>query len=541
MALMPKEFYPTPAHIALKMLDNIDFNYIKSVLEPSAGDGTLVKLTENKMRLGRQNGYGYNDTYKADIDCIEIDEGLRHILKGDGYKVVHDNFLTYRTHKQYDLIIMNPPFSNGDEHLLKALEMQKNGGIIVCLLNAETLKNTYSNKRKELLQKLEDLNANIEYIPDAFIGAERKTGVEIALIKVAIIEPKKESYIYEQLQKEETLYYDAEGENNSQQLAQNDFMKAMIDQYNLEVKAGINLIYEYRAMEPILLNSLDENDKYSKPILKLDFYDTPEHSERLNINEFVRRVRYKYWRALFDHPKFTGRLTENLRQDYYKRLEDLSEFDFSFYNIKTIQIEMNNNMIKGVEETILSLFDELSREYSYYDGGKNIHYYNGWKTNKAWKINKKVIIRLNGYGTYSGKIDYTYQVKHKLEDIEKVFNYLDCGRTEEVDIDKSLRFAQEYGETKKIPLKYFNVTFYMKGTCHIEFTNEELLHKFNLFGSQRKNWLPPSYGKARYTNMTAEEKTIIDEFEGEKSYNKTIADKEYYLVNSGNLLQLEAM
>ncbi len=541
MALMPKEFYPTPAHIALKMLDNIDFNYIKSVLEPSAGDGTLVKLTENKMRLGRQNGYGYNDTYKADIDCIEIDEGLRHILKGDGYKVVHDNFLTYRTHKQYDLIIMNPPFSNGDEHLLKALEMQKNGGIIVCLLNAETLKNTYSNKRKELLQKLEDLNANIEYIPDAFIGAERKTGVEIALIKVAIIEPKKESYIYEQLQKEETLYYDAEGENNSQQLAQNDFMKAMIDQYNLEVKAGINLIYEYRAMEPILLNSLDENDKYSKPILKLDFYDTPEHSERLNINEFVRRVRYKYWRALFDHPKFTGRLTENLRQDYYKRLEDLSEFDFSFYNIKTIQIEMNNNMTKGVEETILSLFDELSREYSYYDGGKNIHYYNGWKTNKAWKINKKVIIRLNGYGTYSGKIDYTYQVKHKLEDIEKVFNYLDCGRTEEVDIDKSLRFAQEYGETKKIPLKYFNVTFYMKGTCHIEFTNEELLHKFNLFGSQRKNWLPPSYGKARYTNMTAEEKTIIDEFEGEKSYNKTIADKEYYLVNSGNLLQLEAM
>jgi len=36
--------------------------------------------------------------------------------------------------KEYSLIILNPPFSNGCKHLLKALEMQqRNGGAVVCL------------------------------------------------------------------------------------------------------------------------------------------------------------------------------------------------------------------------------------------------------------------------------------------------------------------------------------------------------------------------------------------------------------------------
>jgi hypothetical protein len=84
------------------------------------------------------------------------------------------------------------------------------------------------------------------------------------------------------------------------------------------------------------------------------------------------------------------------------------------------------------------------------------------------------------------------------------------------------------------------ITFYKKGTCHIEFTNDELLHKFNLFGSMRKGWLPPVYGKAKYKDMTPEEKQVINEFEGEISYNKVMANKDYYIVDSSKLLMLEA-
>ena len=120
----------------------------------------------------------------------------------------------------------------------------------------------------------------------------------------------------------------------------------------------------------------------------------------------------------------------------------------------------------------------------------------------------------------------------KLKDIEKCFNYLDGGLTEAVDLEKSLEFAEEYGESKNIVLKYFNVTFYKKETCHITFTNEELLKKFNIFGAQHKGWLPPSYGKKKYSDMTSEEKAVVNDFEGEVEYNKVMCNTSYYLADT---------
>ena len=132
-----------------------------------------------------------------------------------------------------------------------------------------------------------------------------------------------------------------------------------------------------------------------------------------------------------------------------------------------------------------------------------------------------------------------YDVLKKLEDMEKCFNYLDGGLTETINLEESLKFAEEYGETKNIQLKYFTVTFYKKGTCHIVFNDDELLKKFNIFGSQHKGWLPPSYGKKAYEDMTTEEKAVVNEFEGEKEYKKVMNNSRYYLFDGNNLNLLE--
>lgn len=196
-----KDFYPTPPSIIEKMLKDLDFRMVHTFLEPSAGKGNIVDaLKQNIMQ--RHSFYRYNssDTYTPDVDCIEMDQNLCHILKGKGYRVVYDDFLTYETMKEYHAIIMNPPFSNGCRHLLKALEMQeRNGGIVVCLLNAETLKNPHTKERQDLQQKLTEYDAKIEFIQDAFLDAERKTAVEIALVKVQLPEVKRESFILEGL------------------------------------------------------------------------------------------------------------------------------------------------------------------------------------------------------------------------------------------------------------------------------------------------------------------------------------------------------
>lgn len=539
-----KDFYPTPEAIINKMLCDIDFRMIHSILEPSAGSGNIVEAIKKKEKF-------YSSTYNKisyDIDCIEADANLQHILKGKNFRVVYNDFLTYDSMKEYDIIIMNPPFSNGCKHLLKALEMQqRNGGAIVCLLNAETLKNPCTNDRLDLQRKLTEYNAKVEFIQDGFIDAERKTAVEVALIKVQLPEVQKQSFILDGLQKAKEVR-EAE-ETESTQLIDSDFFKAIVNQYKMEVEAGIKLIKEYYAMKPFILSQFGKDKETGETIqqggciLSLDVgSNRDKYNNKLSINEYIREVRKKYWEALFTNPKFIGQLTNNLQRDFYNRVEELKDYDFSLYNIYQLKIDMQKKVVKGIEDTIIELFDEFSHKHYYYDEtSNNIHYYNGWKTNKAWYINKKVIIPLKAYDTYyTDRFQPThYDVLRKLQDIEKCFNYLDGGLTEAVNLEESLKFAEEFGETKNIQLKYFTITFYKKGTCHIVFNDDELLKKFNIFGSQHKGWLPPSYGKKAYEDMTTKEKAVVNEFEGEKEYKKVMNNSRYYLFDGNNLNLLE--
>jgi hypothetical protein len=536
-----RDFYPTPEPLIEKMLEGVQFDTVMSVLEPSAGKGDLA---EGINTIFKRRSYSRWGGRELDLDCIELQPELQMILKGKGYRVVHNDFLTYNTYKKYDLIISNPPFSQGAKHLLKMLDMQESGGGIICLLNAETLKNPYTVERKVLLQRLTALQADIEYIEGAFLGAERKTDVEVALVKVFIPQKEGVSFIFEDtLRKAEDLEYKERSEQEqSTALAENDFIKAIVNQYNMEVEAGIRLIDEFNAMKPHLLREFTE-DKYTDSILSLTFTGGGDRHNGVTYNSFVEKVREKYWKALFNNPKFTGNLTSNLLSEYRKRIADLVHYDFSLFNIFTIREEMSLHVVKGVEGALIALFDELSYKHHYYnETSNNIHYYNGWKTNKSWIINKKVIIPLSGYRdlgfSWGGYKPSHRDVIAKLADIEKCFNYLDVGLTDSVDMEAVLKQAEADGVTKRVPLKYFTVTFYKKGTCHIEFTNEALLKKFNIFGSQRKGWLPPSYGKKSYTEMGAEERAVVNEFEGEQEYNKVVNNTGYYICKTENLLML---
>ena len=525
-----KNFYPTPRNLVERMLQNVDLTKIHTVLEPSAGKGDILDVLKEKQDNG---SYRTNwKPIKFDFDCIEKDEELRGILKEKGYRVVFDDFLKFNTMKQYDMIIMNPPFSNGDKHLLKAIKKQeKSGGAIVCLLNAETLKNTYSNSRKELAQKIQEYNGQIEYVKNAFMDAERKTNVEIALIRIEI--PAKEginSLVMDDLKKSREK---REVENlESTEVVGNDFIREIVKQFDLEAEAGIKFIREYKAMQPYILSEFETDGKRKEPILSLKI-----GNDDVSINKYLQKIRAKYWKALFTNKKFIGNLTNNLKREYYNKINELKDYDFNTFNVYQVKMDMNKNMIKGIEDTIIELFDDLGHKYSYYDGGKNIHLFNGWKTNKSYIVNKKVIIPLNAYDQWWGRYQPSYyETVDKLKDIEKCFNYLDNGITPDIDMFDALEFAEQEGETKNIQLKYFTVTFYKKGTCHITFTNLELLKKFNIYGSQKKGWLPPSYSKMDFKDMSKEEQEVVMAFEGEKSYKETMTNKEYYIVDENKFL-----
>lgn len=85
----------------------------------------------------------------------------------------------------------------------------------------------------------------------------------------------------------------------------------------------------------------------------------------LSINEYIKAVRRKYWTALFRNEQFIGQLTNNLKQDFYNKVKELSNYDFSLYNIYQLKVDIQKKVVSGIEETIIALFDELSYKYSY--------------------------------------------------------------------------------------------------------------------------------------------------------------------------------
>ena len=537
-----EDFYPTPPTFLKKIAEDLDWNKIQYVLEPSAGQGNIAEFVRDKTKTISFQGQSYNRK-KADIDCIEIEPELRSILISKNLRVIHDDFLTFQTYKHYDLIFMNPPFSQGAKHLLKAIEVQSlSGGAVICILNAETIRNTYTNERKLLERKLKELNAEIQFYENAFAEAENPTDVEVAVVKIIIPEAETENPIFEELRKgnENFRYYE---HMQDKDLTPFDLIERAISRFNFEVNYGLKLWKEYRNFRKISLElsggayTLAKNDA-----IVLGLSESGYHSYRdFDPKDYVRHVRLKYWGYLFTQPILTSNMTSNLQTDYLKDLERLADFDFSYFNIKTIQADICKKLVKGVEDCILAKFDELSRLHAYDPEMKNnIWYYDGWKTNSSWKINKKVILPCyaweNDYKRWDfqwGKIGCGKKPIDLLGDLEKIFNYLDNGETREIDIMERLKEATEKQQSSKIELKYFTVTFYKKQTVHITFTNERVLKKFNIFGSQKKEWLPKGYAKRKYQDMTEEERHVIDSFEGKEAYRKTVQEADYYLFDAG--------
>ncbi len=580
-----KSFFPTPPTLADKLLEGIDWDYTCNVLEPSAGKGDLVKAIAVKFQANSRCNR------EIDIDCIEFDPYLRQVLQYEfcgqrlgeiserlavldkkqewncqtrtrgslsaieiaekraleqerrqkaslNCHIIHDDFLSCETRKRYQLIVMNPPFAEVDAHLLKAIELLSSyGGQIRCLLNAETIRNPYTNRRQVLKHKLDELGAAVSFEEMAFAQAERQTDVDVAIVKIDIPAVRRESKIFEGLRKAANLV--AEPPEDVTDLTVQDFLERIVSLFNVEVDAGIELIREYRAMQPYILSDFSrEKSIYNDANLTL-CVGRDDTLANMDINKYLKLIRKKYWRALFANKDFVGRLTSNLRNEYSGAVEQMADYDFTLYNIQQLNVEMNARMRQGIEETILVLFDKLTQQYAWYpECAKNIHYYNGWQTNKVHKINNKVILPIHGvFSDYSwAKTFDVRQAESIISDIEKVFDYLDGNMTAAVDLHDVLLRACQEGKTRNIRCKYFDVTLYKKGTMHIKFRSQELVDRFNIYCCRHKNWLPSSYGKRQYWEISKAEQAVVDEFHGdskaragEVAYQHVMAQASYYL------------
>jgi len=520
-----KNYFPTPDFIIEKMILKLKYKHrTKYILEPSAGSGNIID------HLKKWN-------HRFTIHAIESDQKLQSILKEKCQLIGHD-FLTFNGPDKYDLIIANPPFDKGAEHLLKAIDIMYSGEIVF-LLNAETLKNPYSKIRKVLKEKLNKLNANIEFIKHPFLFAERKTKVEIALVYIKI-ERKIEDDLFDGTNnKDINVYLGAEPEQK--EITQKDSIRNQVADYERTLKIGtetlLNFYKNYYHISPFM-NILIGKEYESS-------HNSLTDTMKLKLNEFIKELRKTYWRKILDFEKVKERMTIKKIDEFNVHLQQNEYMDFTEKNIHIFIMNLINNYENILIDAVLEIFDKMTINNAWHEDlhTKNIHYFNGWKTNKAYYVNKKVILPF--YSSYGGafydtcfnrwKLDY--KVKEQFNDIDKIAHYF-SGRSEYYSIADSVSKAMEQGKTKNIESTYFFITVFKKGTAHFTFKDEDVLRRFNITACKGKNWLPEDYGRKEYNKMDKEEKKVVESFEEKKIYIKnTIDSKNLFQMKS--LLQIE--
>lgn len=510
-----KDFYPTPDNLVGKMIARIKVKP-RLILEPSAGKGNIVDALRKR--------YDSRHSQVPEIRAIEIDPELQACLRGKGIPLLDSDFLAYTGPDKPDLIIMNPPFSNGHAHLTKALDIMYRGQII-CLLNAETIRNLCTHERQALFDRLHDLGATIEFIPNAFIDAERQTAVEVALIDVTI-DRKVEEDLFAGVEDWKT---DAdETFTEKHEVSTGRSVEELVLAYNETIQAGtdviVNYYKNYRKIGTYL--KLNDHDNKMRQYNAKDLTDMMQQ----DMNGLLRTVRTAFWRRTLDLKEVKTRLTTKKQAEFEEALKMHQNMDFTEGNIRQFVL----NMIAGYEGTITDavedLFDMFTVRHCYERGEyeKNVWMFNGWKTNKAFKVQKRIVVPIGYRGSwdgpftnYKGDWHLNHNAAQKLRDIDVVMNSLDGGG-EFVSMSQALDRAFALGVSSGIESTYFRMTAHKKGTIHLTFRDENILRRFNVIACKAKNWLPGDFGSASYDALAPDEKLVVDSFEGKETYEKFV-------------------
>jgi len=511
------QFYPTPKHLAIKAWAKFKNQEFTKVLEPHAGFGDLALACP---------GEDYYHRRRVNVDCCEIDVTKHAILREKGLKVVGMDFLQMRSASSYSHILMNPPFFNGDKHLLKAFDILWDGEI-VAILNAETIRNPYSAERQRLVRLIEQ-HGEVEFIKGAFTvqEAERKTAVDVALIylkKEADISADIIGPILTELEADSLRDTISEGFKEAQELAiPNTVIENSVIAFNAAVSAMREAVFK------------DARARYYASLLgqamSVSNGDLPQTDDRFSVAYVRDAIAERYddlkdraWTNILRGSKVTSKLSSKAQKRVEAEFETIKQMEFSVLNVLGFLCGIVDSQQDIQKEMVLDVFDQISKYHA-----DNVFWVKGWKSNSKHRTCgysiKTTRFILPGNSIFSFSTGFRFETEQMLRDFDKVFSLLDGkAAPEEMIHENSLvavshRNFDELRRGKRISSNYFDIRFYPgAGTIHFFPRSKTLIGRLNRMVGKWRKWLPEddAHANAAYWDYYDKAERFDKEFRAE--------------------------
>lgn len=443
-----KDFYPTPDSVIEQMIAGVNVSG-KTVLEPSAGKGNIVD---------------YLKALGANVIACESNKDLKRIVQSK-CKFLKEDFLqvTREEVSHVDYIVMNPPFSEDEQHILHAWEISPDGCEIYALCNYQTVNNDYTARRRTLGRIIKDYG-NTEYLGKVFEDAERETGVEVSLVRLykPISESEFEASFFSLDEQQETTQHEGITSYNE--------IEAAVSSYVAAVK-----LYDKVAENAVAMNSI------LKPFNagNITFTISVEGKEAAK-QDFKKQLQKSCWKWVFNKLNLEKYVTQKLKEQLNAFVEKQVKVPFTVKNIYRM-LELVVGTHEGrMNNVLLEVFDRLTLHYR-----DNRYHVEGWATNSHYMVNKKFILGGVGMG-FSGQPQvnrYSSQSDCLIDDFIKALCYL-TGESYEGKRQLSYWLAEPIEKQYKdwgtwYDFYFFEVKFYKKGTMHAKFKDEKVWEMFN--------------------------------------------------------------
>lgn len=497
-----KDFYPTPQSVIEQMMAGVDL-LDKKVLEPSAGSGNIVD---------------YLKLYGADVTACEINDKLAQIVSSK-CRFLKPDFMQVRADEisHLDMIVMNPPFSADERHILHAWEIAPEGCEIISLCNWNTICNDSYSYRKQLKKVIDD-HGNSQNLGEVFAGAERTTNASIGLVR--LFKPRTSE------QTEFEGYFDMTEEEERQE---NGIMA-----YS-EVRNIVNRYVGAVRMFNEVVESSERMNQLINPISNgLNIKFGAHYTGRDNIYHSVDRDTFKKqlqksaWKSVFAKMNMGKYVTQRVISDLNAFIEKQSNVPFTVTNVYKMIEMIAGTHVSRLNSVLVEAFERICG-YSHQNstGGE------GWKTNSDYKVNRRFIHPYVCDSGYNGMVHIRhdrfeqfddivkalclltgqkyedqislysfFQLRYKIQngegkfltgydnwdsDYERLKNRLD--RFKDKEDYKIVDTGQEWGKWGE--WGFFRVRGYKKGTMHFEFKDEKVWELFNRKVAEIKGWSLP--------------------------------------------------